>query len=272
VPRADAGGVELYYESLGEGTPLIMQGHDHSPWLFFQAPYFSQRYRFLTFDRRGTGRSACPDGDWSIADFARDLIGLLDALGVDQAIIGGSSLGGIITAQVAVDFPERAQALIIGHTTPYFWDLGLQWLDELIVAASSGLRALGDQPRSFEWEQAGPPTTDPAFAASDIGRLMASIGTGMGRDSASLIKMLRAIRGWDQRPRYADLARVSVPALVIVGSREPQKTIELAHEWHQQIPRSEFIVLRDAHHAAHRERGYAWNAAVQGFLDRHGLT
>ena len=73
MPRIDADGVELFCESLGEGTPLILQGHDHTPWLFFQAPVFSQSYRFITFDRRGTGRSASPDGEWSVADFARDL-------------------------------------------------------------------------------------------------------------------------------------------------------------------------------------------------------
>src|SRR5438067_6719880 len=108
-------GVELFYESLGEGTPLVLQGHDHTPWLFFQAPIFSQRYRFITYDRRGTGRSACPPGDWTIADFARDLCALLDALGIDKAIVGGSSLGGIVAAQFLVDYPDRVLGAIVGH-------------------------------------------------------------------------------------------------------------------------------------------------------------
>src|SRR5713226_1946644 len=79
MPRVMAGSVELYYESLGEGTPMVLQAHDHTPWLFGQAPVFSQRYRFLTYDRRGTGRSASPPGDWTPADLANDLAGLLDA-------------------------------------------------------------------------------------------------------------------------------------------------------------------------------------------------
>jgi len=49
-----AGAVELFYESLGEGTPMVLQAHDHTPWLFGQAPVFSQRYRFLTY-RNGLG-------------------------------------------------------------------------------------------------------------------------------------------------------------------------------------------------------------------------
>ncbi len=101
MPRIDAGGLELFYESLGEGTPFILQAHDHTPWMFFQAPIFSQQYRFITFDRRGTGRSAAPDGEWSVADFARDVRALMDALRIEKAIVGGSGQGGSNTAQVA---------------------------------------------------------------------------------------------------------------------------------------------------------------------------
>src|SRR5882672_892849 len=107
MPRVTAGHVELYYESLGEGTPMVLQAHDHTPWLFGQAPVFSQRYRFLTYDRRGTGRSASPAGEWTPADLANDLAGLLDALGIERAIVGGSSLGGVVTAQFAVDREDR---------------------------------------------------------------------------------------------------------------------------------------------------------------------
>jgi pimeloyl-ACP methyl ester carboxylesterase len=268
VPRVDAGAVELFYESLGEGMPLVLQGHDHTPWIACQAPYFSQRYRFLTYDRRGTGRSASPPGPWSMADFARDLRGLLDALGIDKAIVGGSSLGGIVTAQFAVDYPERTLALIVGHTTPYLWDLARDWIDGLL---NDPKPSLGPQPRSYEWEPIGPPTTSPAFAASPTGQLLAAIGTGMGRDQQAIRNMLEAMLGWDQRPRYAELRQLQVPSLVIVGANEPQKTLEGAYEWHQQMAGSEFVVLRDCYHAAHRENALLWNQTVHGFLERHGL-
>jgi pimeloyl-ACP methyl ester carboxylesterase len=268
VPRIDANGVELFYESLGEGTPLVLQGHDHTPWMFFQAPVFSQSYRFLTFDRRGTGRSASPHGEWSVADFARDLRELLDVLGIDKAIVGGSSLGGVIAAQFAVDYPERLLAVIIGHTAPYFPPLAREWVEDLMRGAQP---TLGAQPRSFEWEAEGPPTTNPEFAASAIGRLMASVGTGLGRDAESIRKMHRALLGWDQRPRYADLQALRVPALFLVGANEPQMTLELIMEWRQQVPGAELIVLRDSYHAAHRENALVWNAAVQGFLSRHAV-
>src|SRR5262249_42253012 len=131
VPRlTTSDGVELFYESLGDedSTPLVFQAHDHSAWMFFQVPYFSQFYRVLTFDRRGTGRSSSPPGPWSMADFARDVRRLLDAFEVERAIIAGNSLGGIVAAQFGLDYPDRALALIVGHSVPYLWDLGRDWI------------------------------------------------------------------------------------------------------------------------------------------------
>src|SRR5436305_9757026 len=113
MPRIDAEGIELFYEAAGEGAPLVLQAHHHIAWMVYQVPYFSQFYRVITFDRRGTGRSASPAGDWTIADFARDLKNLLDALEIERAIVGGASLGGVITCQFGLDYPHRALGLVI---------------------------------------------------------------------------------------------------------------------------------------------------------------
>lgn len=271
MPRVMAGPVELYYESLGEGLPMVLQAHDHTPWLFAQAPVFSQRYRFLTYDRRGTGRSASPGGPWSAADLAYDLVGFLDALGIDRAIVGGASLGGVVTAQFAVDHPGRALALVIGHTVPYLDDEGRRWLEDEIANARAGRPAIVRQPRGSADESDGPPTTDPAFAASSWGRMLAATGTGLGRTPDERARAIAVLREWDQRPRRADLARIDVPTLVIVGEHEPRTTIEGSREWVSWIPGAELAVVPGAHHAAPREAAPAWNAAVQRFLDSHGL-
>ncbi len=264
-------GIELYYESLGEGTPIVFQAHDHTPWLFFQAPVFSQRYRVLAYDRRGTGRSSSPDGDWSASDLANDLAGFLDALDIEQAIVAGSSLGGVVTAQFAVDHPGRALALVIGHTVPYLEPTGRAWLERQVADARAGRPVISRQPADAG-EAEGPPTTDPAFAASELGRMVSRTGTGLGRTNEDIARAIAVLSTWDQRPRKGDLARIGVPTLVIVGEREPRSTIDGAREWASWIPGSEFVVLPGAHHAAPREAAPAWNAAVQSFLDRHGLA
>lgn len=271
MPRIDAAGVELFYESTGEGIPLVLQAHHHLAWMTYQIPYFSQFFRVITFDRRGTGRSAVPSGDWTMADFARDAKNLLDALAIEKAIVGGASLGGAISCQFGLDYPDRALALILGHTTPYRRHLSTQWLDGEIEAIKRGEPPIQYQPRSFDWEKQGPPTADPALRGSLMSEVARTLTMPLGVSADAAIKSLLALRGWDLRPRYTELQQMRIPTLVIVGGHEPQKTIELSYEWHQQIPASEFIILPDAYHAAARQQPVAWNAAIHDFLKRHGF-
>jgi len=270
MPYVNAGDIRLYYESAGEGTSLILHGHGHMGWMVFQVPYFSQFYRVIVFDRRGTGRSDDPPGPWSAADLARDVRNLMDALEIEQAIIGGNSLGGVVSAQFGLDYPDRALALVVGHTVPYLWPLGLQWLQDEIAVAERNEPVITFQPRSYDWEAQGPPTIDPAIAATPVGQYLATLQRGLGNREAT-IKMLHVLMHWDQRPRYPEMKQLKVPVLVIVGGLEPQKTIELSYEWHTQFGTSDYVILPTTHHAAAAENPIGWNQAVHSFLRRHGL-
>ncbi len=270
MPYADASGIRLYYESVGEGTPLILHGHDHIGWMVFQIPYFSQFYRVITFDRRGTGRSDDPPAPWSMEEFAADVRNLMDALDIEKAIVGGNSLGGAISSQFGLDYPDRALALIVGHTVPWFWPLGRQWIQDQIDLATRNERVVVMQPRSYEREEEGPPTVAPGFADTEIGRYMATLSGGLGNSDAT-IKMLSAFIDWDQRPRYSEMRQLDVPVLVIVGGNEPQKTIELSYEWHLQFKKSEYMILPNTYHGAASGNPIGWNRAVHGFLQRHGF-
>lgn len=271
MPYLEAGGVRLYYERVGEGLPLILQAHHHSAWMPFQVPYFSQFYQVITFDRRGTGRSDSPPGPWTAADCARDVRNLMDALQIERAIVGGASLGGVIACEFGLDYPDRALALIVGHTVPWLWPLGRQWLEDEIAAVERGERPIVMQPRSYDWEASGPLTAAPEFAESLAGRYFRTLEGGVGKDQRSAVAGLRVLLDWDLRPRYAELRALPVPALVIVGGNEPQKTIELSYEWHQQFGNAEYVILPNTHHGAARENPLGWNEAVHGFLRRHGL-
>ena len=271
MPYISANGIKLSYERAGEGTPLILHAHHHNKYMPFQLPYFSQFYDGIVPDRRGTGRSDEPPGPWSAADLAADLKGLMDALGIEKAIVGGNSLGGVVSAQFGLDYPERTHALIVGHTVPYLWPLGEAWLAHQIEAVRGHKPVIVNQPRSYEWEEDGPPTLDPAFLASMPGQFIATLSKGIGGTVDGAIASLGVLQQWDQRPRYPEHRALDVPVLVIVGGNEPQKTIELSHEWSQQFKRADFVILPNTHHDAGNENPLAWNAAVHGFLQRNGF-
>src|SRR6058998_2538913 len=98
VARTAANGVDLWVEQEGEGDDVLFISGlaDEGACWVDQVAGLSDRYRVTIFDNRGVGRSSTPDGDFTIGDFAADTAALMDALGIEQAHVVGSSMGGAI--------------------------------------------------------------------------------------------------------------------------------------------------------------------------------
>ena len=121
MPKANIRDMEIYYEEHGQGPPLVMilgLGQDTATWSF-QIPELSNRLRLIVFDNRDCGKSSRCLDDYTTRTMAQDTIGLMDHLGIDQAHICGTSMGGMIAQQVVLMAPERVNSLILASTT--FW-------------------------------------------------------------------------------------------------------------------------------------------------------
>lgn len=108
----------MNYMDEGQGDPLIMiigLGSDQSNWKL-QTAYFKKHYRTVTFDNRGAGKSGKPNGPYTIKMMADDTIGLMDHLGIEKAHVLGVSMGGMIAQELAINYPERVNKLILGCT------------------------------------------------------------------------------------------------------------------------------------------------------------
>ncbi len=276
MPKVEVNGISIYYHESGleDRTPFFLTGHSRKGWMF-QDYYFSEHYRVVTHDRRGTGFSDDPPGDWTVKDYVEDLRGLMDYMGVEKAIVGGSSLGGAISCLFGLDYPDRVHALILNGQV-YYWDrFTNEWVDDMIAGTAS----LRYQPKTFEWEEHGPPTTDRKFGESKLGAAYSEIQREAGswrtpeQRRLNSTRMLRSLQYWDLRPRAEELRRLGerVPVLVMIGGLESQSAITGAYEWHRAIPNSEYIINQGCHHATPRENPSLWNGRVHGFLKRHGL-
>src|SRR6266536_1661770 len=104
MPTAQVNGIDLYYEEQGSGEPLllIMGFTAHSMLWMMQVPALAQRYRVITLDNRGVGRSSVPPGPHTTRQMADDAAGLLDHLGIEQAGVIGWSMGGMIAQELAL--------------------------------------------------------------------------------------------------------------------------------------------------------------------------
>jgi pimeloyl-ACP methyl ester carboxylesterase len=118
MPVVEANGQRLYYESAGEGEPLVLVmglGADHLAWAFQVGP-LSEHFQVISFDNRDSGQSSYADGPYEITDMAADTIGLADALGLDSFHLLGASMGGAIAQEIALGWPDRVRTLTLAIT------------------------------------------------------------------------------------------------------------------------------------------------------------
>ncbi len=104
-----------YLDWGGEGAPVLaLHGLASSAhWYDILAPSLRQRFRIIAPDQRGHGRTTQAPGGYDWPSVAADAVGLLDVLGIEQAILFGHSWGGNVAVATAVHFPERVRALVL---------------------------------------------------------------------------------------------------------------------------------------------------------------
>lgn len=120
MPRHTVNGVELYYERLGSGSPLLFlngTGGDlrQKPSLWDGA--LARAFEVLAYDQRGLGQSAKPDRPYTMQDYADDAAGLLDHVGWPRAKVLGVSFGGMVAQELALRHPERVERLVLACTS-----------------------------------------------------------------------------------------------------------------------------------------------------------
>jgi pimeloyl-ACP methyl ester carboxylesterase len=116
LQTARIGDVHICYRVSGEGDPLLLiRGFTASmeEWNPHFIEALSRKYRVLTFDNRGAGRTEAPPGEFSMKLFADDTAGLMAALGIDGAIVLGESMGGMIAQELALNHADLVKKLIL---------------------------------------------------------------------------------------------------------------------------------------------------------------
>lgn len=124
VPFASVNGVKLHYVQVDEGgddsREHLIMAHGLATnlafWYLPYAPVFAKRFRVTLFDLRGLGRSEMTPTGYTPQNLGRDMLGLMDHLGIDKAHLMAHSFGGVVALNLAVAEPSRVRSLVLADT------------------------------------------------------------------------------------------------------------------------------------------------------------
>jgi len=257
MPKIQLAGIHLYYESTGDGPPLLFihgLGSSARDWEL-QTPYFSRTYQVITCDLRGHGQSDKPPGPYSIALFAADLAGLLRALALPPAHVVGISLGGGVALQLALDYPQLLRSLVVVNATseavPQTRQERRAVSLRFLIVRLLGMRRMGSvlSERLFPKEE-----------HADIRRQF--VERWAENDRRAYLDSLRAIVGWSVTDR---LSEVNIPTLVIAADQD-YTPLSAKEEFVTRLPHARLVVIEDSRHATPVEQPEAFNTALHRFL------
>jgi 3-oxoadipate enol-lactonase len=229
------------------GTSLAMWDAQVGP--------LSERFRVVRFDHRGHGASPVPPGPYAIADLGRDVLALLDGLGVARASYAGISLGGMVGLWLAAHAPERIDRLVALCTTAYL-PPPEAWAERAAAVEQAGSTEVVADVVVGRWL-----TPEFARARPDLHAWLRALL--VASPPAGYAACCRAIERMDLR---ADLRRIKAPTLVVVADRDRSTAPEHGELIAATIAGARLELLSPAAHIAAVERAADVNRLIAGHL------
>jgi len=206
-----------------------------------QAPTLRERFRLLRYDHRGHGDSSVPPGPYKIEDLGRDVLAMLDDVGIERFSFCGLSIGGTVGMWLASDAPERIDRLVLCCTASRFDSDTYDARARKVRAEGVGPIADAVLERWFtpEFRAARPEAVE--WAGSMLRATPAEGYAGC----------CEAVRDADVQDR---LAKVRATTLVVAGAEDPVATVDQAESIRDSIPEAHLVVIEGAAHLANVEQ------------------
>jgi 2-succinyl-6-hydroxy-2,4-cyclohexadiene-1-carboxylate synthase len=245
----------VHVEHDGAGPPLLLlHGFTGSArsWDAVRAP-LRQHARLIVPDLVGHGQSPAPDDTsaYTLDACARDLLGLLDGLGVERAHVLGYSMGGRVALHLAVSAPERVQSLLLESASPGMED-ATERAARLAAdeALAERIEQHGIERFVDEWERQ--PLLALAEHVSEVIRAEQR-AQRLRNNARGLGNSLRGMGAGRQRPLWSALPTLDVPTRLLVGERD-RRYCALAARMHTLLPDSDLLIAERAGHTVHLDR------------------
>lgn len=258
-----ANNLDFAVETSGSGEPVLFLGG--TGWDLRDRPNpldgpLAKHFEVILFDQRGMGQSARPETDYTMADYADDAAGILDALGFDSAHVVGFSFGGMVAQELAIRYPAKVRKLVLAGTASggaggssypihEFLDLDPE------TRARRGLEVM-DNTFTAQWQADNP--REAARLIRERMLLAARRADEPGREEG----IRRQLAARAQHDCFERLDRITAPTLVIAGERDGQAPIEYAVNLANGIDGASFVTVPGAHHTLLGGSPDAYNAML----------
>lgn len=256
MPIADLGDVRIRYELTGHTGPVLVLsnslGTDYSMW-DPQMAHLSRHFRVLRYDTRGHGGSSVTPGDYTIEQLGRDVLTLLDSLGMDRVDFCGLSMGGTTGMWLGINAPERIDRLVLCNTAAKIGNPET-WAARIATVRKEGMKpvAAAVVERWFT----------PEFRAGHAEQVAPAQRMLESAPPEGYAANCAAVRDADFRET---VSRIQSRTLVIYGARDPAIPVADAQFLVSQIPGAKGVELH-ASHLSNIEQPEAFNQALTGFL------
>ena len=264
-------GRAVNYVEMGSGPPLLFVHGLSGRWANWleNIPDFARDHRVIAMDLPGFGDSEMPREKISISGYGEFLCRFMDEVGVERAVLVGNSMGGFISAEVAIERPARVDRLVLVSAAGlsiehrrnepvlkalYATESVAQWLVTRMVGRSEEVVGRPRGKKVAMW-----------FVTPHAERLAPEliIEQSYGAGKPGFLPALDALTDYPIRDRLGD---IGTPTLIVWGEKDLLVPVADAHEFHERIAHSELIVYPDVGHVAMLEVPERFNADVREFL------
>jgi pimeloyl-ACP methyl ester carboxylesterase len=262
MPLVEVNGVKTFYESKGEGKPLLMvhgAGGCYANW-GIQLSELSKKLRAIAIDLPGHGKSERLKEKATIERFADHIAAFMKQIKLDKAVIAGHSMGGAIVQLLALKRPELFEKLIIVDSSAYFPDPG----DSKLPGSPENIR---DLIRTQPLEVVGRAIMSRLFSKKTIekghmGSMLKYLLPDSNFDPMIMVNDFEAGRGFDIREKIKD---INIPTLILAGG-DSMIPIAAAQFLHERIKGSALEIIKDSGHMIMLEKPEEFNEAILRFV------
>ena len=247
MPRIHANGIEIYYEISGDGPPLLLIAGFASDSASFGPirDRLAKEYRVIVFDNRGSGRTKYHGQPINLSVMSADCITILDKLKIERAYILGHSMGGVIAMNIASQYPNRVERLVIAATTPDDSPFQIHVLQTIY-----DIRAMSDDPKL--WLKAFFPWLFHPRFFDNSENLETSIQNALAypyaQDLQAMKMQLVALAHMRQN---LQINKILTPTLCILAENDLFYPIETAKRALAKLPNAQIHIIPNAGHSVH---------------------